>query len=40
MCVLRVIGGSVIDLEPVLKTVVSTVIQLCCAEEAGIYGDF
>jgi two-component system, NtrC family, sensor kinase len=35
--VLRVISGSVVDLEPVLQMVVSTAIRLCRADEAMIY---
>ena len=35
--VLRVISGSVFELEPILKTVVSTAIRLCRADEAVIF---
>src|SRR6185312_15660030 len=35
--VLRVISGSVFDLEPIFRTVTATAVRLCRADQAGIY---
>jgi two-component system NtrC family sensor kinase len=35
--VLRVISGSVFDLEPIFRTVAATAVRLCRADQAGIY---